>query len=152
MDIQTKVEPIHPVSATDKTEGAETNRDKPSIDNHLLKPISTPMVTVTEIPSENEDGTSQTRVVENANEDPAISKIASLTPSGPPETHQQFSMQEFKRSFYHHWIKDRSVEKSDPYGFSSANASRSQSRSPSPNGCSYSEAMARRGSIGGTTG
>ena len=152
MNIQNKVEPMHPVSTVGTTEGAESSRNQPSINTHLPKPIPTPLVTVTEIPPENEDGAGQTRVLENANEDPAISKIASLTPSGPPETHQQFSMQEFKRSFYHHWIKDRSVEKSDPYGFSSANASRSQSRSPSPNGCSYSEAMARRGSIGGTTG
>ena len=154
MDIQTELESPQPTLTADRApEQAESNRKEPRIDNQLLKPSSPPTVTVTETLPENEDGPSQTKIVNNADgEMVQASKVASLTPSGPPESHQQFSMQEFKRSFYRHWMKDRSVERSNPYGFSSANASPSQSRPQSPTGCSYAEGMARKGSLGGAPG
>jgi hypothetical protein len=73
----------------------------------------------------------------------------SLTPSGPPAGHQKFSLQDFHKSFYDKWMKDKSIEKSNPFGFHSANATPSCSRSQSPPPISYAQSLARKGSLSG---
>lgn len=116
-------------------------------------PLSAPAVTVTEIPgvAPEDKGQALQNIADDHLEAPPASHNGSLTPRGPPESHRAFSLQDFKRSFYNHYLKDKAIEKSDPYGFSSANASRDPSRSQSPSACTYVEALKRRGSLGGGT-
>jgi hypothetical protein len=116
-------------------------------------PLPTPTVNVIEIPrvSPEDEERALPNITDDHLEAPPASHNGSLTPSGPPESHRAFSLQDFKRSFYNHYLKDKAIEKSDPYGFTSANASRDPSRSQSPSPCTYAEALRRRGSLGGGT-
>lgn len=132
-------------SATAAPAGA--SQKAPSSDSPVLRAIiPTPSVTITEIPPTpgKEPQATQPEDAEHLEISP-LKTSGNLTPSGPPESHHAFSMQDFKRSFYQHWMKDKSIEKCDPFGFSSASSSRSHSPAP----CTYAEALARRGSVGG---
>ncbi|OCK85859.1 hypothetical protein K432DRAFT_216850 [Lepidopterella palustris CBS 459.81] len=64
------------------------------------------------------------------------------------------AMEAFRRDWYKDWFRDHSVEKADPFGFSSAGTSTAASRnisrtgSPQPPACGNYE-TARRASLGG---
>lgn len=113
----------------------------------LVRSTTLPVVLTTEVVSEDER-TSQLTVKDRREAAPLNS--GSLTPSGPPESHRRFSLQNFKRSFYDHWMKDKSIEESNPFGFYSATASPNHGGSQSPNPASYAESLVRRGSLGGS--
>ena len=105
-----------------------------------------PVVITTEVVSEDERA-SQLAINNHGESVPLNS--GSLTPSGPPDSHRRFSLQDFKKSFYDHWMKDESIEKSDPFGFHSANVTPNRSASQSPTAISYAQSLARSGSLSG---
>lgn len=105
-----------------------------------------PVVITTEVVSEDE---SDSRLATNDRRETALLNSGSLTPSGPPEGQRRFSLQDFKRSFYDHWMKDKSIENSNPFGFHSTNTSPNLSRSQSPSPITYAQSLARRGSLSG---
>src|SRR5579871_4833400 len=105
-----------------------------------------PVVITTEVVSKDEC-TSQLAINDRGEAAPLNS--GSLTPSGPPNSYHQFSPQDFTRSFYSKWIKDKSIEKSNPFGFHSANTSNNPSRSTSPTPMSYTQSLTRKGTLSG---
>src|SRR5262249_47104165 len=121
---------------------ARLTAPKPTAHTTLL-----PVVITTEVVSEDERA-SQLAINDRGESVPL--NPGRLTPSGPPDSHRQFSLQDFKKSFYDQWMKDKSVEKSNPFGFHSASATPNRSGSQSPTAISYAQSLARRGSLSGS--
>jgi len=125
--------------------GVSQKETSPNSEKKPTAQASPPVVAITEaVPEEH-----GLQAAINDHRGAASLNSDSLAPSGPPDSPRRFSLQDFKRSFYDEWMKDKSIEKSDPFGFHSTNASRSHSRSQSPSPISYAQGVARRGSLSG---